>query len=78
MYSAGLILKQHNVAEPRPDQVKQPQTTALLLHTCTVGTLHYEWIASCVSLLMCPSLWNSSGLIRPHDLFPFLQSKWLS
>ena len=54
--SADLIFWSHNVAEPRPDQLKQPQMITLPPQTCVVDTRHDGCITSSSSLLT--SLWN--------------------
>lgn len=63
-WSADLILGAHAVAEPRPDQLQQPQIIALPPQACTVGTRHDGCITSSASLptLMHPSLWNRVNL----------------
>ena len=60
-------------AEPRPDQLKQPQIITLPLQACTVGTGHEWCITSSASLLtlICPSLWNRWNL-DSSDLRPLL------
>merc|ERR1712035_273013 len=59
-----LIFWAHNVAEPRPEQLKKTQIITLPPQACTVGTRHDGCITSSASLLtlMPPSLWNRLNL----------------
>ena len=65
----------HIVAEPRPDQLNQPQITALPPKACKFGTRHDGYITSSTSLLtlMGPSLWNRVNL-DSSDHMTFFQS----
>ena len=58
----------HNVDEPRPDQLKQPQIMTLPPQACTVGLsmMGAGWVDP------VPLERGKSRLIRPHDLFPLL------
>ena len=62
--SADLIFWSDDVAEPRPDQLKQPQIITLPPQTCVVDTRHDGCITSSASplTLVHPSLWNRVNL----------------
>ena len=62
----------HNVTEPRPEQLKQPQIITLPPQACTVGARHDGSITSSSSLLPLtpPSLWNRvTGFLARQSIY---------
>lgn len=67
----------HNVADPKPDQLKQPQIIMLPPQVCTVGTKHCGCISSSSSSSDAPITLEQSKSIhlRSHDLPSLFQGQ---